>query len=305
MYFNQEVMDINRHNYEDNFLLYLDNELGRADRELVEKFLEDNADLRKEFALLQHTVFASEDLVFEPKACLIRKEEKRRILPLYWTRIAAVAAGLVLGGWFILSQLKRNDTAGKTNISEGPVARSSAGKDKINAGTTLEKGEPANQLTGKTMISDLLQTEKKKGRGLKNLPSAKSGDKIRSGYSGVPVQDNDLVLEETPVAFRKSGTAVVLQNGAYNSAGDLKQITQPADAFPAALVLSGSALENKHQYEKAMNPAGSTTNENAISVIALSDQNKGIGGFLKKLTGRELSGDDTKKVRVNIFQISY
>jgi hypothetical protein len=48
--------------------------------------------------------------------------------------------------------------------------------------------------------------------------------------------------------------------------------------------------------------------DNAISVIALNDRNKGITGFFKKLSKRvpgDETADNTKKLRVSVFQISY
>ena len=83
MYFNEQVMEINRNNYETFFLLYLDRELNPAEKQEVENFLAENADLQKEFKQLQQTVLAPAEIVFEPKELLFRKEEKRRVIPFY------------------------------------------------------------------------------------------------------------------------------------------------------------------------------------------------------------------------------
>lgn len=166
-------MNINRHNYEEYFILYMDNELSAEDRRLVEAFVSAYPDLKEEldllmqykfqperielpgkeelwkgsdlihpgnqtewfilyldgelssteknrvaqyilnepaaaneWALLQKTRLVEEAIVFENKESLYRREEeKRRAIPLYFFRIAAVImlALIGLGLFYILS----------------------------------------------------------------------------------------------------------------------------------------------------------------------------------------------------------
>ena len=46
-------MNINRHNYEEYFILYMDNELSSDDRRMVEAFIVQHPDLKEELELLQ------------------------------------------------------------------------------------------------------------------------------------------------------------------------------------------------------------------------------------------------------------
>ena len=67
-------MNINRHNYEEFFLLYVDNELSAEERNAVEVFVQENADLKKELLLLHQTVINTDAVVFENKNSLFKKE---------------------------------------------------------------------------------------------------------------------------------------------------------------------------------------------------------------------------------------
>ncbi len=67
-------MNINRNNYEEYFLLYIDNELSATEKAEVEMFLQTNPDLQMEMDLLKSTVFPSDDIVFPGKQELIKEE---------------------------------------------------------------------------------------------------------------------------------------------------------------------------------------------------------------------------------------
>lgn len=70
-------MNINRNNYEEYFLLYADNELPDFEKTEVEKFLELNKDLEKEFSMIHHTI-SKPDVSVEltDKSFLLRKNEE-------------------------------------------------------------------------------------------------------------------------------------------------------------------------------------------------------------------------------------
>ncbi len=69
-------MNINRHNYEEFFLLYADNELSAAERCTVEEFVMQNPDLQEELTLLLSSVVKADNtILFENKISLVREEE--------------------------------------------------------------------------------------------------------------------------------------------------------------------------------------------------------------------------------------
>ena len=67
-------MNIDRHNYEEFFILYWDNELTASQKQAVESFVKENADLQEEFKILGETRFVPDNnLQFEAKEFLLNK----------------------------------------------------------------------------------------------------------------------------------------------------------------------------------------------------------------------------------------
>src|SRR5450432_3605338 len=97
-------MEINRNNYETLFLLYQDGELPQSAIQKVQLFLLENPDLKKDFELLLQTRLMPTEILFEKKASLLRKEDKRKVIPIFWLRLAAAMIIIMLGTWIVLKQ---------------------------------------------------------------------------------------------------------------------------------------------------------------------------------------------------------
>ncbi len=66
-------MIINRHNYEEFFLMYVDQELDASDRTAVELFVAQNPDVAEELKMLQEAVLPAEIIEFKEKEALYNK----------------------------------------------------------------------------------------------------------------------------------------------------------------------------------------------------------------------------------------
>ena len=68
------MQTINRNNYEEYFLLYIDNELDATARLAVENFVHQNADLEVEFKMLNQLKALPDEIMFDDKETLLRTE---------------------------------------------------------------------------------------------------------------------------------------------------------------------------------------------------------------------------------------
>ncbi len=312
-------MDINRNNYETFFLLYLDGELTAAEQAEVENFLTTHADLQKEFSLLQFTIQRPADTVFEPKELLYRREEKRKIIPIYWSRIAAALLLILAGGWFMLTLL--NNHKQSKSINEQSVAAIATSKNH----QAVVSPEKANQIKkekapGADLLKEtIVQTEKKNAYvpvkvNSNNLPGNTGGGKKTTVPNNTnsrdlqqPENTEVQITNETDDGFvvvKNSNTIPELQTGSNRNA-EIKtgQLAGTGNAPP---LLIAAAAGNHNPVIENEYPADLP--DNAISVIALNNQNKGITSFFKKI-GKRMPGNETaestKKLRVSVFQFSY
>jgi anti-sigma factor RsiW len=66
-------MNINRHNYEEFFILYVDDELGTAERKAVELFVQQHPDLEEELAMLEQSKLVPDNsILFDDKETLMK-----------------------------------------------------------------------------------------------------------------------------------------------------------------------------------------------------------------------------------------
>lgn len=69
-------MKIDIHNYEEFFLMYVDNELSAEEREMVEGFVVLHPELGEELELLRSTVLPTDEAIFVPKTELLKLDSR-------------------------------------------------------------------------------------------------------------------------------------------------------------------------------------------------------------------------------------
>src|SRR5262245_23009154 len=69
-------MNIDRHNYEEYFLLYIDNELTVDQKKQVELFVQENPDLEEELVMLKQSRLIQDDsIVFDKKHLIMEGDD--------------------------------------------------------------------------------------------------------------------------------------------------------------------------------------------------------------------------------------
>lgn len=316
-------MNINRNNYETFFLLSLDKELSSTEQGDLENFLVENADLRKEFNLLQLTIQKPAEIVFEQKELLFRTEEKRRILPVYWTRIAAAGILVLAASWFVLTVIKNNNTilsgseqavtgVGTNKKHRDPALPAIANQTKKEPQAGMNhspeiNGQKENAIEKSNGKTPATETKRKEDQ-LKN--SRKEQDHNGKGPGQIQqITSPTQQIQDSPgdevVVMQKSKTTAELQNKEYRNAV-VTPGQSPSVAKPPSLLITAAGIN-----QLAANENEELTDiqtDNSISVIALNEQNKGITSFFKKITNRmpgNETAENTKKLRVSVFQFSY
>ena len=131
---------INISNCEEYFLLYVDNELSAIDRKAVEVFVLHNPQTQPAFTLLKSTKLEPEAISYVNNADLYRNE-KERVVPIVWMRIAVAAA--ILGVVALLYSVIPENT---TNTGKETIA--------LKSSEAAPSSQPVRKVPSSVVIKD-------------------------------------------------------------------------------------------------------------------------------------------------------
>jgi hypothetical protein len=114
---------VNEENYEEFFVLYGDDELTNAEKDLVEQFVYKHPQYQADFELIQQVKLVPDKaLAFPDKTYLYRSEEDdSKVVAIPWWRISAAAIALLVIGsltWYISTQSNGAEIAGVEKETE-------------------------------------------------------------------------------------------------------------------------------------------------------------------------------------------
>jgi hypothetical protein len=217
---------IDKNNYEEYFLLYLDNELDAAAKKEVELFASQSPSLLEELNLLLQTRLEPDTaIVFEGKEILYKEEKEEKVIVFPWFRVAAAAAVvLLLAGFFVYNYSKpvtqsiaddgkKNTKAEVRNTKEetkktepGVTSATTASLDKTD---DSKKQMTAETKTSRPLLPSITKENKTKNADHKNDPAidTENNDELASTITVAKVIDPKITNAEVSMTGSSLNTA--------------------------------------------------------------------------------------------------
>lgn len=310
-----EGHNINETNYEEFFLLYIDNELSQAKRAEVEKYVLQHPKRQEEFTTLKQAVLTPEIVSYGNKEGLYRTEKRRTIYlkPLYWAA-AAVFIGLCgVGIWMMQTDnnVQQPVAVNKPAQTKPPTPHIIPGKteptDSIKKEAEQEPVIAEKALPEKTEQKTIAKTtdiKKKKNDSVKPKPEDNiiptGNDEVAYEPPVIERSNNNIgqQLKDPPVD--KNDVATGLQPTFNHQQNDVTALQVPAK--------EDNELQNGYKVYTVAYKEINTNDEDRSLRIGMLDLNKDkVKGFFKK-AGRLFSKSNNNenedgKLQVANFEI--
>jgi len=295
--------DINIHNYEEFFLLYVDSELSQADSEKVEKFVLQHPQLQDEFTLLKQTILQPEAITFGDKSSLYRQEGRRRVVPLFsFMRVAVAAAiiGVAVLGWWLYPQQQGTIPAGPAVAVKTTPAKKQAtpGADKTLTPVITPQVQQAAEAQQNTAVVN--KTPKRQIKIVTPVVNQQKAIDIPAQVNNSTV-NNDLLAENKQ--DRPKENAVVTNPVSTNPIADnsITQVTAKPDVKPIVIDIDqirrdelnnkGAVAQADNVYPVAYKVIDTDEDNKSMYVGALELNKDKVKGFLKRVFGGKTKRD--------------
>ncbi|HEY9364874.1 MAG TPA: hypothetical protein VIQ00_16545 [Chitinophagaceae bacterium] len=262
---------IHANNYQEYFLLSVDNELTASEVMALQSFIADNPDRKKELELLQKTKLQPEEsIVFADKNILYRTEKDEKVFRMGWWKISVAAALLITFGAATFIALNNSTTNG----NQQPVAIQSK---------PVEKGNTIKTNTGNHQPSGTIESNKPQGAVVNEEQSAQYAvtNSVSPNKKRI-TRNNDASHNAVTDAATIAKNEVPKPNDAPIKIKDLTPNDIALNTELPKHTINGSAVTNQ--------PGGSSEikaiEPEAAYITAVNDEpnNKRIRGFFRKAT---------------------
>ena len=272
---------INQANYQEKFLMYVDNELSLSEIEETEKFVLSNPSLQNEFTLFQQAKYAADtSIVFPDKRLLYKKEGNSKVIPFRWKTLAAavlVGAGLWIGISYMQKENRQPQVVTREDIKP---------KD-----TSVKPGQKVDNKNENTDNKSIVTTENAQKPPLQNIGQKASGDPVTRQQQNVTVKN--IQAPEKPAAIKAPeqknedvAVNIPVEKSIIKAANDPeKPIGKKTEADNKPVTIS-SAIENNHYAQPAsyiMDEEVKSENYVFYNITAEEFRKSKVGNFLKKV----------------------
>ncbi len=300
---------IQLNNYELYFLLYVDDELNRADRAAVETFVLQHPQLQQQFTLLQQTKVDAETISFGDKSSLYRTT-KKRVIPIGWMRMAAAAA--VIGLIAIVYGIMPSATVVPPGpqVAVQPVKPTDQGIKKpaatpVNSGATVasqqdEIAAPGIPQTNKQLVTGANTTTSDKSRA---QLAKRKGTIADESTDPLPATNNALAVNPAQPIPNEETLAPKI-NRRSSTSNNVAQVEPAITAFAATTPEKEAGFKQAVYRELNVEEA---ENENTILIGSAQINKNKLRGLLKKATGfldkKSDNPDNDKRVKIAMFEL--
>jgi len=294
-------------NYEEYFVLSVDDELKGNEADKVEKFVLKHPELQDEFTLLKQTKMAPEVVEFAHKEVLYKTEKERRVIPFLWMKVSVAAAviGLVAFTWIFNNNSNNGDHQRFVTASAKPATTPTEDKN-LAATVTQQPLAPLKDNTGNNEQADVATTQPQLvqqqktltgTKGTKNSEDAvaikKKRNAVKDIFNTPPAlaatneQPKETIENTVPV---RNNPKVINNSPANATFATLKNIPEETN-------YSRNAVYREIDTNEEDNPVyvgGTEINKNKL---------KGLFKKAAKLIGKKSSeNDDEKTVKIAGFE---
>ncbi len=308
-----EGNSINETNYEEYFLLYIDNELSIAKREEVEMYVLQHPKLQKEFINLKQVILTPETISYGNKEDLYRTEKKRTVYMRSW-RLAAAAIfiGVCAVGWWLLQKPEHIVTVAIQHPTEiKPQQKITSSADTIQK-PIINKQEPlAQQTVPSTQNKNAAEKLAVKKKAVLPTPVTKEND-IAEQH---PLTQKENVIHNKPIdqnnIVKQNVAPIVENNDVAIENSSIKPLSVQDNGEETTSVQADGNTDNNSSYKiypVAYKEINTADDDNSLHVGAFDLNKNKVKNLFKKakqlLSNKQdnLANDDGK-LQVANFEI--
>jgi hypothetical protein len=300
---------ISLHNYEEYFLLAIDDELSNDEHEEVERFILKHPQLQDQFTLIKQAKLKAEVIEFKGKASLLRSEEKeRRSISVMWIRmgIAAAVMSIVVSLWFFKQDYSAPNAHSFVSADKSYKPSSQSINDATNTKGVTEqtpsslngKGKNNNEMANeKQLVRQEVKSSRSKAKTSGNTTSALDETRQKESLASIQTpkfaEEKSIVLSEEAGDNSKNNSGINLKNK-EDGISSLASTQLPSQEKSYAKEALYHEIDNSDE-DKTIYIGGAEINKNKLKGLFKKAVN-----FLEKRAGKNT---DEKTIQIAAFEL--